>query len=85
VVHSTGWDQKYMEEKNMNITQSLKDPKTWVLFISFLKVFLAAIGIDIAPEQWVAWENVLNAACALAVGLGVFAYNPYEKPKEQQK
>lgn len=59
--------------------QQLKDPRVWIYFFSFLKVLTAALGFEVAPEQWDQWENVLNAACGLGVALGIFAFNPFEK------
>lgn len=54
----------------------LRDPKLWVLFFSFIKLLSAAVGIDIAPEQWAEWEAVFNGACGIEVALGIFHYNP---------
>lgn len=61
----------------MNIAwERLRDPKVWVLFFAFIKLLSAAVGIDIASEQWAEWEAVFNGACGIAVALGIFQYNP---------
>jgi hypothetical protein len=57
---------------------ALRDPRVWVLFFSFAKVFLSAVGVDIAPERWAVYEEAFNAACAFFVALGIFAYDPYQ-------
>lgn len=64
--------------------QALRDPRVWGLFFCFVKVFLAAIGIDIAPEKWSLYENAFNAMCALLVGMGIFVYSPdqYEEDND---
>jgi uncharacterized membrane protein len=62
-----------------NIAQNLKNPLTWVYLFSFTKVFLAAVGIEVAPEQWELWEQVVNAACGILVALGIFSFNPFDK------
>ena len=55
---------------------ALRDPRVWVLFFSFTKVFLAAVGVEIAPDKWAVYEDVFNAMCALLVGMGIFVYSP---------
>jgi len=63
---------------------ALRDPRTWVLFFSFAKVFLAAIGVDIAPARWAVYEEAFNAACAFFVALGIFVYDPYQYKKSEE-
>lgn len=57
----------------------LKNPVVWVYLFSFVKVLTAALGFDVAPEQWELWEQVLNAACGVAVALGIFNFNPFDE------
>jgi hypothetical protein len=59
----------------------MRDPKAWGLFFAFVKVVLSSLGVNLAPEQWDVWEDVFNAICGAAVGLGIFHYHP---KKEEQ-
>lgn len=61
---------------------ALRDPRVWVLFFSFTKVFLAAVGVEIAPDKWAVYEDVFNAMCALLVGMGIFVYSPDQYSEE---
>jgi hypothetical protein len=50
-----------MEADHMkNIVENLKNPLVWVYLLSFIKVTLGAVGVDIAPEQWAQYEDVLG-------------------------
>lgn len=61
----------------MNSTlDKLRDPKIWGLLFAFGKLMTAALGLEVAPEQWIAYENLFNSACGIAVALGIFTYNP---------
>ncbi|MBS7531819.1 hypothetical protein IC619_015205 [Hazenella sp. IB182353] len=68
-----------------NIISKLKDPVVWGLFFAFAKLLTSALGLDIAPESWTQWEEVFNAACGIAVALGIFSYNPNTRAKVQEK
>ncbi|UWE05316.1 hypothetical protein [Laceyella sacchari] len=68
-----------------NIVENLKNPLVWVYLLSFIKVTLGAVGVDIAPEQWAQYEDVLNALCGLLVALGIFAFNPYQRQRGEKK
>ncbi|SEN79680.1 hypothetical protein SAMN05444955_1251, partial [Lihuaxuella thermophila] len=50
--------------------QRLRDPKAWLYLFSFAKLALAVAGVDIAPEKWAQWEELVNAAAAVAVAFG---------------
>jgi hypothetical protein len=67
-----------------SIAQNLRNPLTWVYLFSFVKVFLAAIGIEITETQWNTWEQVVNAGCGVAVALGIFAFNPFHGGEKKQ-
>ncbi|SFJ83419.1 hypothetical protein [Thermoflavimicrobium dichotomicum] len=58
------------------VLNKLRDPKTWGLMFAFVKLLLAGFGINITPEKWQLYEQVFNAACGVAVALGIFVYNP---------
>lgn len=60
----------------MNTIEKLREPKIWVLFFSFAKLMTAALGFEVAPEQWAVYESLLNSFCGIAVALGIFTYNP---------
>ncbi|MRG27791.1 hypothetical protein [Laceyella tengchongensis] len=65
-----------------SILPKLRDPKVWGLMFAFVKVFLGALHVNIAPEEWQLWENAFNAACGVTVALGIFAYNPNQKEEK---
>jgi uncharacterized membrane protein len=62
-----------------NIAENLRNPLVWVYLVAFIKVFLAAIGVEITEAQWTEWEQVINALCGLLVALGIFSFNPFDK------
>jgi hypothetical protein len=65
--------------------EQLKNPQVWMYLFSFLKVLTAALGLEIAPEQWDQWEQILNALAGLGVALGIFAFNPYQRQRGEKK
>lgn len=72
--------REYGEGKKMEqLLSIIRDPKAWGLFFAFVKVVLSSLGVNVAPEQWDMWEDILNAICGIAVGLGIFRYNPVHK------
>jgi hypothetical protein len=64
--------------------QNLRNPAVWVYLFAFVKVFLAAVGVEIAPEDWQQWEEVANAACGVAVALGIFSFNPFKGGEKKE-
>jgi uncharacterized membrane protein len=68
-----------------NIVENLRNPLVWVYLVAFVKVFLAAVGVEITEEQWTEWEQVINALCGLLVALGIFSFNPFQRQRGEKK